>query len=471
MDHQPARVPARLAYAAVLRSDQQQRQGRLVQELRRDSCDHPLPLRQEHAAGRLRRSAGQDRPGARAGSCSSRRAAWPATSTGRTRTADIDAGRPDCAVANPAYKLDATLTYDPARLPGGRPRPRPGRFRPQPFQHRGQVPVQAPGTQMAGQLDRRPRELSHEELDAQPSALDAQDAADIASWILSVPGEWPVKVEVPAVDSKEVRDGRRRARQALRDQERQLQESRRQDRRQVTLSEVDEFVEKELKLDDKLLYLGEKTISRLGCFGCHTIPGFENAKPIGTALNDWGIKSPARLDYGHIAEYLVRSRASGRRQRQPRRDRSVLSRARSSHETRIGFLYQKLHRPRSFDYLKKSEKYKTWDDRLRMPQFAWANKPEAVEEVMTFVLGLTNEKIPAEISPQDAYHPGAHRGRPGLEARQPVQLRRLPRARYAQVHDPCGNQGGRCVHRLQDQPPLVVHRAEQRLHRRAVSTT
>ena len=55
------------------------------------------------------------------------------------------------------------------------------------------------------------------------------------------------------------------------------------------------------------MYLGEKTISRLGCFGCHTIPGFENAKPIGTALNDWGIKNPARLDYGHIAEYLDRS--------------------------------------------------------------------------------------------------------------------------------------------------------------------
>ena len=63
------------------------------------------------------------------------------------------------------------------------------------------------------------------------------------------------------------------------------------------------------------------------------------------------------------------------------------------HETRIGFLYQKLHRPRSYDYLKDKEKYKTWDDRLRMPQFAWANDPAAVEEVMTFILGLTGEKI------------------------------------------------------------------------------
>ena len=66
----------------------------------------------------------------------------------------------------------------------------------------------------------------------------------------------------------------------------------------------------------------------------------------------------------------------------------------------MGFLYQKLHRPRSYDYLKKSEKYKTWDDRLRMPQFAWANDPAAVEEVMTFVLGLTNERIPARYLPK-----------------------------------------------------------------------
>ena len=59
-----------------------------------------------------------------------------------------------------------------------------------------------------------------------------------------------------------------------------------------------------LSQDEKLMYIGEKTISRLGCFGCHNIAGFENAKPIGTPLNGWGFKSPTKLDYGHIAEYL-----------------------------------------------------------------------------------------------------------------------------------------------------------------------
>ena len=65
----------------------------------------------------------------------------------------------------------------------------------------------------------------------------------------------------------------------------------------------------------------------------------------------------------------------------------------------MGFLYQKLHRPRSYDYKKKSEKYKAWDDRLRMPQFAWANDPKAIEEVMTFVLGLTAEEVNAKYLP------------------------------------------------------------------------
>ena len=101
----------------------------------------------------------------------------------------------------------------------------------------------------------------------------------------------------------------------------------------------------------------------------------------------------------------------------------------------MGFLYQKLHRPRSYDYLKKSEKYKTWDDRLRMPQFAWANDPAAVEEVMTFVLGLTNEKIAAKYLPKTHTTPARTALAVGRQGPEPVQLRRLPRPGDAQVHD------------------------------------
>lgn len=54
----------------------------------------------------------------------------------------------------------------------------------------------------------------------------------------------------------------------------------------------------------KLNYLGRKSISRYGCYGCHDIPNFEQARPIGTALQDWGKKDRSRLAFEHIHEYL-----------------------------------------------------------------------------------------------------------------------------------------------------------------------
>lgn len=54
----------------------------------------------------------------------------------------------------------------------------------------------------------------------------------------------------------------------------------------------------------KLSYLGRKTITRYGCYGCHDIPNFERARPIGTALQDWGKKDRSRLAFEHIHEYL-----------------------------------------------------------------------------------------------------------------------------------------------------------------------
>jgi mono/diheme cytochrome c family protein len=58
--------------------------------------------------------------------------------------------------------------------------------------------------------------------------------------------------------------------------------------------------------DDLKWYIGKKSVSRMGCFGCHDIPGFESAKPIGTALNDWGKKDPERLAF-EDADSFVRA--------------------------------------------------------------------------------------------------------------------------------------------------------------------
>ena len=74
--------------------------------------------------------------------------------------------------------------------------------------------------------------------------------------------------------------------------------------------EIELLAKGQAELDDtewknrKLTYLGRKTITRYGCYGCHDIPNFEQARPIGTALQDWGKKDRSRLAFEHIHEYL-----------------------------------------------------------------------------------------------------------------------------------------------------------------------
>ncbi|MGP0063753.1 MAG: c-type cytochrome [Isosphaeraceae bacterium] len=297
-------------------------------------------------------------------------------------------------------KLDPAATYDPKNFPASVRDKAMADFGPNLSNISAKFQSKAQGLKWLANWINTPEKYHPKSL--MPNLqLSFQDAADIASWILSVPGEWPVTVDVPGADSKDVK--------AAVDELVTLYVSKsgsfkKADGKAVSksLSEVEEFVTKELKLEDKLLYLGERTISRLGCFGCHNIPGYENAKPIGTALNDWGLKSPARLDYGHIREFLEEQAADMDKTRD---GTPLLYQEEVAHETRTGFLFEKLHRPRSYDYLKKSEKYKPWDDRLRMPQFAWANKPEAIEEVMTFVLGLTGERIPSRYLAKTHYTP------------------------------------------------------------------
>ncbi|MCH5373825.1 MAG: hypothetical protein JJ992_07605, partial [Planctomycetes bacterium] len=149
--------------------------------------------------------------------------------------------------------------------------------------------------------------------------------------------------------------------------------------------------------DAKLRYLGRKTIARYGCYGCHDIPGFENAKPIGIGLNDWGRKDPRMLAFDHVAEYAARfvddnatapttaeaSQELDTTAPQSTADRQYFLRQLRA-GNRIGFLQQKLAEPRSFDYGMLDTK--AWNDRLRMPQFSFS--PQEREAVMTFVLGL-----------------------------------------------------------------------------------
>jgi cbb3-type cytochrome oxidase cytochrome c subunit len=176
---------------------------------------------------------------------------------------------------------------------------------------------------------------------------------------------------------------------------------------------------------DKLKwYIGRKAIDRLGCFGCHDVPGFETAKPNGTALTDWGKKDAKLLAFEEGDNYvrdhynIVPQRNDPNDPNKPAADWRVkdgkppyekLFAESLEHHRREGFLHQKLTEARSFDF----HRVRTWDERLKMPQFRFARtkkrageseeayrarsdfeEAEAREAVMTFVLGLVAEPMP-----------------------------------------------------------------------------
>src|SRR5205823_3131699 len=102
-------------------------------------------------------------------------------------------------------------------------------------------------------------------------------------------------------------------------------------------------------------------VGRLGCYACHEVPGFENAKPIGVGLNDWGKKPADRLAFEDIANYLKEkyhfvnhlSDENGKPNAQPEHgklpyDAFFGELLMHGHRSREGYLHQKIVEPRSF---------------------------------------------------------------------------------------------------------------------------
>lgn len=92
------------------------------------------------------------------------------------------------------------------------------------------------------------------------------------------------------------------------------------------------------------LFVGERMILRQGCFGCHTIPGFEDATPIGTELTLQGSKGVDKLDFALNPTNIPK--------------------------TRHDWFFTKLKQPRVFD----EGKVKPFADKLRMPNFALSDE-------------------------------------------------------------------------------------------------
>jgi len=109
-----------------------------------------------------------------------------------------------------------------------------------------------------------------------------------------------------------------------------------------------------MDLHGKEVYVGEKLIGHYGCYACHAIPGFEDAKPIGTELTEEGSKAVHRLDFGFI--HLP--------------------------HTRQDWFRTKLHAPRVFD----RDRARGWEEKLRMPNFRLS--AGELDQVVTAVLGF-----------------------------------------------------------------------------------
>ncbi|MFM8578716.1 MAG: PDZ domain-containing protein [Planctomycetaceae bacterium] len=203
--------------------------------------------------------------------------------------------------------------------------------------------------------------------------------------------------------------------------------------------------------DAKLLeYVGKKTLAKLACYSCHDIPGFEDAKPAGAALADWGRKESSKIAFEQVSHFVMHSlhgnahgaaghgnahgaagghgfadHAPTQVDHEPSSEdldpavASDLAYAMTDEphvdvaslapdtgyfverllaHDRQGVLWQKLRAPRSYDF-KKAEN-KSYNERYRMPQFPFDDAQR--EAVMTFVLGLVAEPP----SPQFVHTPG-----------------------------------------------------------------
>jgi hypothetical protein len=211
--------------------------------------------------------------------------------------------------------------------------------------------------------------------------------------------------------------------------------------RDFVTSGIPDSLESKLKADEKLLlkknyqanrveqlqnFVARRTISKHGCFGCHDIPGFEDAKTIGTGLADWGRKDSSRLAFENIHSFLAgpgNPKHTGEHEADAHSTEAHAEEAEHSgghghldpadfvnegisyylqslvSHGRDGFIWQKLRMPRSYDY--KTTANKTYNERLRMPKFPFTEAER--EAVITFVLGLVSEP-PAE---KFVYQPNA----------------------------------------------------------------
>lgn len=112
------------------------------------------------------------------------------------------------------------------------------------------------------------------------------------------------------------------------------------------------------------VYLGEQTIQKYGCWGCHDLSGFEKAKPIGVELTEEGSKPLHQFDFGHVHDVP---------------------------HTRHDWILNKLLDPRIWDEGK--EEVKSYGELYKMPNFGMSERE--ARAIVTMVMGFTKQSADA----------------------------------------------------------------------------
>lgn len=120
----------------------------------------------------------------------------------------------------------------------------------------------------------------------------------------------------------------------------------------------------EMDVDEENVFLGKETATKYGCFGCHDVEGFEDAKPIGVELTEEASKPLHLFDFGHVHDVP---------------------------HTRQDWIRTKLLRPRIWDQGK--ELVKNYEELYRMPNFGMSERE--ADAVASNILGFTKESVVA----------------------------------------------------------------------------
>ncbi len=135
--------------------------------------------------------------------------------------------------------------------------------------------------------------------------LSAEDSAHIAAYLTSVPAKWAKEISARNVEQLvtkvSVTDASGAKVEKINDPIRDLVLSILVKSKSTKREALDTLNAMDGKA--QAMYLGKATIGKLGCFACHDIPGFEDAKPIGAPLNDWGKKDPHKLAFENAGRF------------------------------------------------------------------------------------------------------------------------------------------------------------------------